>query len=152
MHLQQQQPKRQELAMYYGGITVTRVVVYLLHRQGYFWYLTKMGSVSAVPVDLMSDHVFLGSSMVAILQSELVWITHVVRSCRQADKRYRQAATGLLMFCLFLLAITCLDMYFTAKYFHRPLHTLWAALLGLVAFQIPVAFWLVKAKLQFTLQ
>ena len=40
------------------------------------------------------------------------------------------------------MALSCGDMHFTARYFHERTETTLGALLGLLAFQIPVAWWL----------
>ena len=42
--------------------------------------LSRLGVVSAVPVQLMSDHIFLGASVVAILSAELVLLRINLRS------------------------------------------------------------------------
>ena len=41
-----------------------------------------------------------------------------------------------------LLALSCGDMHYTARYFHERMETILGAVLGLLAFQIPVAWWL----------
>jgi hypothetical protein len=41
-----------------------------------------------------------------------------------------------------LLVLTCGDMHFTARFFHERMETFLGAILGLLAFQIPVAWWL----------
>ena len=48
---------------------------------GVFYWLTKAGAVSALPAHLMSDHVFLGSSLVAMLSAEAVLVAKDVRYC-----------------------------------------------------------------------
>lgn len=41
-----------------------------------------------------------------------------------------------------MLTLACGDMHYTARYFHERTETILGALLGLLAFQIPVAWWL----------
>ena len=41
-----------------------------------------------------------------------------------------------------LVALSCGDMHYTARYFHERTETTLGALLGLLAFQIPMAWWL----------
>lgn len=47
---------------------------------GIFYYLARAGAVSALPAHLMSDHVFLGSSLVALLAAEAVLLARDIRS------------------------------------------------------------------------
>ena len=46
---------------------------------GVFYFLTKAGAVSALPAHLMSDHVFLGSALVAMLSAEAVLLARDIR-------------------------------------------------------------------------
>ncbi len=48
---------------------------------GIFYFLTKAGAVSALPAHLMSDHVFLGSALVAMLSAEAVLLARDIRYC-----------------------------------------------------------------------
>ena len=41
-----------------------------------------------------------------------------------------------------MLALTCGDMHFTARFFHERRETFLGAVLGLLAFQIPITWWL----------
>ena len=41
-----------------------------------------------------------------------------------------------------MVALSCGDMHYTARYFHERTETILGAVLGLLAFQIPVAWWL----------
>ena len=54
--------------------------------------------------------------------------------------------TGLcdagLVLAAALVALSCGDMHYTARFFHERTETTLGALLGLLAFQIPVAWWL----------
>ena len=50
---------------------------------GVYLLLSRIGVVSAVPVQLMSDHIFLGASVVAILSAELVLLRIDLRSQRK---------------------------------------------------------------------
>ncbi len=52
------------------------------------------------------------------------------------------AACAGLVLAAALLALTCGDMHYTARYFHERMETILGAVLGLLAFQIPVAWWL----------
>ena len=46
---------------------------------GIFYFLSKAGAVSALPAHLMSDHVFLGSALVALLSAEAVFFARDIR-------------------------------------------------------------------------
>ncbi len=48
---------------------------------GIFYFLTKAGAVSALPAHLMSDHVFLGAALVAMLSAEAVLLARDIRYC-----------------------------------------------------------------------
>ena len=48
---------------------------------GIYYFLTKAGAVSALPAHLMSDHVFLGSALVAMLSAEAVLLARDIRYC-----------------------------------------------------------------------
>lgn len=52
---------------------------------GIFYYLTRAGAVSALPAHLMSDHVFLGSSLVALLSAEAVLLARDIRYAIKGD-------------------------------------------------------------------
>ena len=41
-----------------------------------------------------------------------------------------------------LVALSCGDMHYSARYFHERTETILGAVLGLLVFQIPVAWWL----------
>lgn len=185
---------------------------------GVYRLLSKAGAVSAVPIQLMSDHIFLGASLVAILSAELVLlrcslrraacpihvkciaqtgrlplnsqeyvsVVHILHprcsmlrvlldealvstllarlACWQAlhmcsllqcrivtagspfrreDARASTQVAGAgLIAAATLLVLTCGDMHFTARFFHERTETLLGAVLGLLAFQIPIAWWL----------
>lgn len=53
----------------------------LVHA-GVFYFFTKAGAISALPYHLMSDHVFLGSALIAMLSAEAVLLARDVRSVR----------------------------------------------------------------------
>ena len=48
-----------------------------------YWLLSRVGVVTAMPIQLMSDHIFLGASVVAILSAELVLLRVNLRSQRK---------------------------------------------------------------------
>lgn len=48
----------------------------------------------------------------------------------------------------FLTVGTCVDMFFTARYFHGPMEILGALVLGYLLFQAPLALWLLSSPHQ----
>lgn len=66
-------------------------------RPGVFWIMWRAGVVSAAPVQLMSDHVFLGSSLAAVLGAEAVLIRlHIARRSGAAAPHLHPAEHPLL--------------------------------------------------------
>ena len=49
-----------------------------------------------------------------------------------------------LSLALAQLVLLCGDMHYTARFFHAAQETLLGAALGLLAFQVPVAWWLLR--------
>lgn len=47
-----------------------------------------------------------------------------------------------MVLCTGLYLLTCGDMFYTTFYFHSRSESLWAALTGLLTFQLPMAWWL----------
>ncbi|CAL8465031.1 g4566 [Coccomyxa elongata] len=130
-----------EAAVVYVGVTAVRLFVYGLHCAGVYRLLSRAGAVSAVPIQLMSDHIFLGASVVAILSAELVLLRCTLRQASCPVHVKTLARAGLLAAAA-LLVLTCGDMHFTARFFHERTETFLGAILGLLAFQIPITWWL----------
>lgn len=61
---------------------------------GVYRLLSKAGAVSAVPIQLMSDHIFLGASLVAILSAELVLLRCSLRQAHHPVHVKAMARTG----------------------------------------------------------
>lgn len=57
--------------------------------------LSRIGVVSAVPIQLMSDHIFLGASVVAILSAELVLLRVNLRSRREPLAAHILSVAGI---------------------------------------------------------
>ncbi len=67
-------------------------------RAGVFWIMWRAGIVSAAPVQLMSDHVFLGASLASVLGAEAVLIrAHIARRAAAAAPRRHPAEHPLLI-------------------------------------------------------
>jgi hypothetical protein len=63
-----------------------------------FWIMWRAGIVSAAPVQLMSDHVFLGASLASVLGAEAVLIrAHIARRAAAAAPRRHPAEHPLLV-------------------------------------------------------
>lgn len=65
-----------------------------------------------------------------------------VSECRAERKCCSGLCDAGLVLAAALVALSCGDMHYTARYFHERTETTLGALLGLLAFQIPVAWWL----------
>ena len=72
-------PQEQACLEATADITAVALIV-LCGVAGIFYYLARAGAVSALPAHLMSDHVFLGSSLVALLAAEAVLLARDIRS------------------------------------------------------------------------
>lgn len=97
---------------------------------------------SAATHHLMSDHLFLGACVGAVLCAEGVLLVSDARRHAGKDKtRVRLLLAGAALCGLLYLAL-CLDMAFTAAYFHARHESAAAVAAGLVAFQAPLALWL----------
>ncbi len=62
--------------------------------------------VSAVPVQLMSDHIFLGASVVAILSAELVLLRGDLRSQRKPLAAQLLSIAGTLNILSMIIVVT----------------------------------------------
>lgn len=58
---------------------------------------------------------------------------------------HRPHSAGLIVSTAFYI-LTVGDMFYTARYFHDRSESVGAALLGLVLFQVPLAYWLLSAN------
>ena len=97
---------------------------------------------SAATHHLMSDHLFLGACVGAVLCAEGVLLLSDARRHGSNDRtRVRFLLAGAAL-CASLYFFLCLDMAFTAAYFHARHESAAAVVAGLVAFQAPLALWL----------
>ncbi|GAX83945.1 hypothetical protein CEUSTIGMA_g11369.t1 [Chlamydomonas eustigma] len=133
------------LAMYVV-LALVRVGLYLLHLEFQGWYLLEPHA------SLMSDHVFLGCSVVATLQVEI--ILSAQRAPRLLSEwsmsfsaitkggpliKALSGACSLITACV-LYMLLCFDMYYTCRFFHLPRESLVALASGFLVFQLPVLF------------
>lgn len=92
---------------------------------------------------LMSDHLFLGACVGAVLCAEGVLLLSDARRHSGSSNRTRGRVLGAgAALCAFLYLALCLDMAFTVAYFHARRESAAAVVAGLVAFQGPLAVWL----------
>lgn len=105
----------------------------------------------------LSDHIFLGASMLSCMQAELLCLASDIRRARNstthgsttgADPAALRllllpvALAGLAMIAAVLYCLTVGDMYFTARYYHLPLESFTTLAAALLLFQLPVLVWL----------
>eukprot|EP01025_Chloroclados_australasicus_P047743 TRINITY_DN5385_c0_g2_i1.p2 TRINITY_DN5385_c0_g2~~TRINITY_DN5385_c0_g2_i1.p2 ORF type:complete len:252 (-),score=25.58 TRINITY_DN5385_c0_g2_i1:223-978(-) len=130
------------------GMAILRLLLYVGHiyadNFGLFWFLGGDDH-------LMSDHVLLGSSVVASLTLEIwnVVVDYGLINQQINVKKKWQEYVMLYVFCLFcfdciLFVLVCGDAYYTAKYFHKPSHTVVASVLGTFVFLIPTSVWVLS--------
>ncbi|KAL6747232.1 hypothetical protein V8C86DRAFT_1353144 [Haematococcus lacustris] len=111
------------------------------------------GVVGLLPhVAYLSDHLFLGASVVACLQVELVCaVSDVIKlelgggpgPGRGGLPLWRHMAAGsAAVLSMAGLLLVSLDMHFTARHFHQPRESVLALLLGGLAFQAPLLLWI----------
>lgn len=102
----------------------------------------RMMQEGVLPFHIVSDHVFLGATILVSLHVELVCVlSDAVRLWRR--RHYgRQALLQVAMLAgLMLYLATAVDMYFTAKYYHTPAETVSTVVVVFLLFQLPVLAW-----------
>lgn len=118
----------------YLGITLIRLAVYGSHL-GYEG-MNKSG--------ILGDHLLLAASVVAILQSEMLFawsdILCYATPPLQSDARQTGLAAAFLL-NVPLYILLCMDMYFSCRHYHHPAENAVSLLLGFVCFQLPLAAW-----------
>lgn len=92
---------------------------------------------------LMSDHLFLGACVGAVLCAEgVLLLSDARRHGGGSNKTRSRVLVAGAALCALLYFALCLDMAFTAAYFHARHESAAAVVAGLVAFQGPLALWL----------
>lgn len=70
--------------------------------------------------------------------------------CRHAANRIQPIQQGILvgtfLVCSLLFFLTDGDMYYTCRFYHAPIQNFWSVILGLVFFQLPLSFWLIRGR------
>lgn len=137
---------------YYLGLTLLRAAIYVI--------------VAAMMPKSMADHVFLGASVFAMLNSEATSCVKQYYDLRgnkakiedepdyeHAPKRKYVRLAGytkvvlvgrvaLAVLATLLASLVLADMYYTARYFHAVPETAISIVAGLVCFQIPLAVYI----------
>lgn len=122
----------------YALITFLRWLIYSLHLTAEY-----VLGILQYPVDhMLSDHIVLGASMMAILQSETILLLSYCLRAFQSKKIRSVQSCVILMFCVaFLMALTIGDMFYSALYFHPRLQSVIAFGIG-CGFQFLTHQWL----------
>ncbi|GBF93091.1 hypothetical protein Rsub_05702 [Raphidocelis subcapitata] len=119
----------------YSLIALARILLYLSH------YYAMRGSLFAE--HLVSDHLFLGGTIMVCLQSEAVCLVSDALRGLEARVTAREAGlTATFVAALFLYLCTAADMYFTARFYHYPLESFATTIAVFLLFQAPVIRWL----------
>lgn len=130
----------------YVAITIARWGVYGLH----LWAESAFHGKEVEFDHLISDHIVLGASIVAILQLECAYMLDILFKSSSKDKENNKRAEhwpSVVVLCcalaiaLLLFACTCGDMYYTALYFHPRAQSTFALLIGSL-FQMGSSLWL----------
>lgn len=104
-----------QLLVVYLGLTVARILIYGLHV--YLEQMTKTLSFD----HFLSDHIVLGASLTAILQSEMTFLIEQPPGKLNSEIKYRMTVVlwmTAVVLDLLLFGLTCGDMFYTALYFH----------------------------------
>lgn len=144
-----------EPLLLYIGISVWRIIIYRAHLAvENSSLINKFPKTIREDGHVVSDHIVLGASMIAILQIEAILLFQEYKRRNNAFAGYQQlnnrsrllsskfavVYTAILVLAT-LFALTTGDMFFTALHFHPQLQSSLAVGLGLVAFQLPSLFW-----------
>lgn len=111
--------------IFYLGLICLRIVIYI--------------TFLAFAPDAISDHTFLALSLSSILSCEVVALrTSFSRKPVSFTWRFDRALMGLAIVLWILLYG---EIYITGRFYHPPLATWCAFLLGVIAFQLPACWW-----------
>ncbi|GFR44978.1 hypothetical protein Agub_g6288 [Astrephomene gubernaculifera] len=122
----------------YGAIIAVRVLLYLGH-------LSFQRAVARVVV---SDHLFLGASVVACFQAELlmclsdIYKAELLRGSDPWVGARQLTVVAAMVTSMFVLVFVYGDMYCTARWYHEPAESLGALAVGAAVFQLPVVVWM----------
>jgi len=94
---------------------------------------------------LMADHVFLGACVAAVLAAEGALLAADARRGGHGPARRNALKAGLAL-CALLYLLLVADMFNTARFFHARHETGAALAAGAVAFQAPLAAWLLRRR------
>lgn len=143
-----------EAGVIYISLTVARIFVYILHVTGLLHLLVReRAGVGAAEKrsHLLSDHLVLGASLMAIFTTELgLGVADLKRALGTPKPEVARLTCNLtaLVLTVLLTVGTSVDMFYTARYFHGAGEILWALVLGYFLFQGPLAMWLLSGPHQ----
>jgi len=119
----------------YLTITIARLITYILH----LGFEKILPHILHYEDHIMSDHVVLGASLVAILEIEIYLVIRDV--CLAEERLSLYLLTIALVIGLGLFGLICGDMYYTAAYFHPIAQTVIGSFVGF-SFQFEAWKWL----------
>ncbi|DBA89741.1 TPA: hypothetical protein ACH3X2_004621 [Trebouxia sp. C0005] len=74
----------------------------------------------------------------------------LARDIRHAAQRLapleQSLLVGTFLFCSLLFFLIDGDMYYTCRFYHAPIQNFWAVILGIVVFQLPLSWWLIRGN------
>jgi hypothetical protein len=136
-------PAMLELLVLYTGITVSRLGLYALHML--VAPLLRAATEPGRHAHLLSDHIFLGASLVAIFTAEAHLIAADIRRSwtrRQVLDRVVLASASAVLVLLY--GLMCVEMHITARHFHGAAESFIAVIAGLAVFQVPVTLFMLR--------
>lgn len=142
-----------EPLVFYFCMSVLRLLIYWTHlRIERSSLMERLPPSLEEPGHILSDHIVLGSSVIAILQVEAVFLFQEWKKRQSTFSGYQEvnqsrswrvpkfAGLKLVIFIFFVLfGLTAFDMFFTALYFHPRLQSSLGLLTGLIAFHLPAS-------------
>ena len=140
----------------YSVHAVLRAGVYYIHQASTTWFSQPMAVLRGLfggseSDHIMSDHILLACTIIGGLSSEIVLVLLSVAVRLRGGRRRSVLLLKMFAVVVLILALTvCLEVYYTARYFHPPVETVVAAILGLLLFQIPILYYILPMIFQHT--
>jgi hypothetical protein len=119
----------------YLYVAATRLLAYATLRRAW-------------PSAFMSDHVFLGASVFTAVHGEVLScaVDFLILVERREKPLRRTAIMCVALYGVAVMAATCVEVFVTARFYHRGLETAVAAVLGWFVLQRPLVLAVVRPR------
>ena len=113
---------------------------------------TRLAAYAALrrawPSAFMSDHVFLGASVFTAVHGEVLScaVDFLILVERREKPLTRTAIMCVALYGVAVMAATCVEVFVTARFYHRGLETAVAAVLGWFVLQRPLVLAVVRPR------